>query len=292
MHVPNNNQPDNVQGSEPGTNPPNSSTPETPPPAPPAPAPTPQVQAKPSGKVIPMTADSLRNVEKSARDKGARQAKSEADRRAKALGYESYDAMIATLEAEKRGQPVPTKKPQQQQQNRQPQQQQQRNDRPNNNRNDREMERLRADNQRLTKSLNGETRKRRQTEREKAQLEADMILREAAIRAGIKDVDYALHLLKQDMKAKTDEERKSFDETAYFSGLRESRPFLFGVEKKPASTTPTPKPAPTPAADTAPAGGPPPEGEKPNGGGDSKDAREMTQEAYHKRLRQLGITPN
>lgn len=69
-----------------------------------------------------------------------------------------------------------------------------------------------------------------QTERTRRHLEKTALL------AGIRDVDFAIHLLEQHASGLTDEEAQTFDESAYFSGLRKDRPYLFQDQVVPANT--------------------------------------------------------
>lgn len=279
----------------------------TPAPVPPQ-APPAHQQAAPQAPrarpVVPITADRFAEMRKEERAKGQNQLRATLDSEAKALGYESHAKMIEAIKtrpnqqrAPMSTQPKPNANGKSKSQIRRERRQRRNQAQPNN-----DVETLRADNQRLTKQLNAETRKRRAAETARQQAEADAQLRESAARAGLVDIEYALHLIKRDPKVAqmTNEQRVAFDETKYFNDLRATHPTLFGIEQAPAQTAPAPapaagpKPAPLPGlapngpgTETAPKAGDQP----PNGSSASVDARELTDAEYKKRLRSLGINP-
>lgn len=79
-------------------------------------------------------------------------------------------------------------------------------------------------------------KRRRDAQRQLAAKEAEMELREVAIQSGIRDVDYSIRLLTRHLHGKSEAELAEFDEKAFFSGLREERPYLFGESVLPANT--------------------------------------------------------
>jgi hypothetical protein len=81
-----------------------------------------------------------------------------------------------------------------------------------------------------------EERKRKEVERKLEAAEAEQALREQAIFAGVKDVNYAVHLLRRSIEGKTADELKGFDEGKFFDGLREEQPYLFGEVVRPVTT--------------------------------------------------------
>lgn len=126
------------------------------------------------------------------------------------------------------------------------------------------------------KAANAE-KKRREAERRLDALMGDMSLRESAIRAGAKDVGYVLHLLKEEVSGKTFADNEMFDEVAWLTKLRDDRPYLFGIEKMPASTTPVPE---EPKVK--------PEGEKPSHQ-NGKSAMDMTDREFKDHLKSMGV---
>lgn len=110
--------------------------------------------------------------------------------------------------------------------------------------------------------------------------EAEHQLRIAATRAGVQDVDYALHRLRQDMAGKTPQELAAFDENAYFSEtLRKSTPHIYATTTVPATTGTTGE---TPSAAPAAPGPDAPVTQE-------KDARKMSNEEYEAALRKYGL---
>jgi hypothetical protein len=115
--------------------------------------------------------------------------------------------------------------------------------------------------------------------------EAEFRLKQIALQTGIRDVDYAVHLLTGAIETKSEEDLKSFNETEYFKTLRSSHPYLFGEVAVPA-TTGTAGGASAPAA---PAPGTAAQQIAKNG---TFDARTASADEFKKRLAQLGINSN
>lgn len=109
--------------------------------------------------------------------------------------------------------------------------------------------------------------------------DAEMALREAAVSVGVKDVDYALRLLTRELEGKSEAEMSLFDERAYFTSLRQAKPYLFGEVVQPATTGTGGSAAPgTKPATVPPAGG-------------RIDAMKMTQAEYLAELRKRNLNP-
>lgn len=235
-------------------------------------APPAKPNGKPEKKVISIPSDAMARIKQEEREKGRKLAEKELQSRAKAAGFESYEALIEAATSKKQdppaaGDPPATQSPA-----------------PSASavrKFEQERKEWSQERARLNKKANHEHKRRRRAERERDRLQALMVLREAAVQVGIKDVDYAMHLLKEAHAGKTAAELEGFDEVSYFAGLKETHPHLFGVSKAPASTAPT-------------GGKPPekkPEEKKPNGETKPKDARHMTRQEYEQHLRDKGITP-
>jgi len=131
-----------------------------------------------------------------------------------------------------------------------------------------------------------EEKRRKATEKKLAATEAMMELREVAINAGVKDVDYAVRLMTRECEGKTKEELAAFDETAFFTGLRDTKPYLFGETTVPANTGTGGDDETTPAV--------PKPGEVMTQTGEDKmfDARTASKEEIDARKRELGISTN
>lgn len=225
-------------------------------------APQPAAPQKPQDK--PKN-DGFAAIRSEARKKGREQVLAELNHQAKKLGFKDHAEMIQfAADAKKAG-----VKPAAQQQARPANQGQQYKQKRDAKAQDELIEARR-------RAANAEKR-RRETDRKYDALQGDMALRESAIRAGVKDVGYVLHLLKEEVAGKTFGENEMFDEVAWFTKLRDDRPYLFGIEKVPASTAPSheePKPK-EPA-------------EKPahqNG----KSAMEMTDAEFKAKMKELGV---
>ena len=153
---------------------------------------------------------------------------------------------------------------------------------------ERENQRLLEEKKRLNRARAHEERRRRVIEAEKERLQAETDLRIAATRAGIQDVEYAMHLLKKDIASKSVEELADFDEAKFFGEhLREKAPYIYKTETQLASTSPGPGQqsksdggAPLPGRSAAPS----------NGSSNEVDANKMSREDYHQLLRKRGLT--
>lgn len=155
----------------------------------------------------------------------------------------------------------------------------------------RAMERYNRDLERWNKERSDLTRKVAQSDKrarlavqDREALEARMALERVAMQKGIKDVDFAIHLITEQLEGQSEEKLKTFDEGKFFEGLRATRPYLFGETVVPATTgtggegaPQTPKPGE--AAATAATNG-------------QTDARKMKPEEYAALLKKHGINPN
>jgi hypothetical protein len=113
----------------------------------------------------------------------------------------------------------------------------------------RDLDRLQREKDEIARRMKREASGRKQLQRELDARDAEMVLREAAVAAGLKDIDYGVRLLSRHLDGKSEDELKSFDEAAYFQGLKSTHPYLFGERTVPANTgaggsgaPPAPKP--------------------------------------------------
>ena len=148
----------------------------------------------------------------------------------------------------------------------------------------RDLERWNKERSELTRKVAQSDKRARLAVRDREALEARMALERVAMQKGIKDVDFAIHLITKDLEGKSEEELKTFDEGKFFEGLRTTRPYLFGETVVPATTgtggegaPQTPKPGET-TAQTATNG--------------QLDARKMKPEEYAALLKKHGINPH
>lgn len=245
--------------------PPEGMTPVTTP-APANPPPTTQPAAR---KVVSMPTDVIAKIRQEEREKGKRKALKELEARAKALGFSSLEAMEQA--AAKRSARPAAQSPQTATPESQPAPQV-------STRADKEKLRLEQERIALRRQAAQADKRRREAQREVDKMRAEMTLREAAIRSGVVDADYALHVLRTDLARRSPEELSSFDEDAFFADLRSKKPHLFNVVREPANTTPSVRqPAPLPNPVPAP------------GEGQPLDAKSLSRDAYKELLRKRGI---
>lgn len=251
-----------------------------PPPVPP-PQETPPVVVAPPENLPPpvapqpkkqVTTRDLSGIRKTEQSRGYKRAMGEQRKRARALGYESVDAMFTAVQEGKKGNPGPQAQPKPQV-------------------DDRKMARLLkdksgwdAERSRLRKRIAHSEKQARFFKRQVTQLTVEADLRVAAVRAGVTDVDYSLQLLRRDMGGKRGKDLDGFEPSKFFAGLKKSHPILFSPQEEPASTgngSPNVAP-PAPPKHTAPPKDTSSE-ETP------KDAREMTRQQFDSHLADMGI---
>ncbi len=132
----------------------------------------------------------------------------------------------------------------------------------------------------------GEERKRKDLQRQLEENEVDGALRKAAYAAGITrddDVDFAVHKIRRELSAMSDDQLQAFDEKVWFTKLKETRPYLAGETVQPATTgtgTGAAPPAPKPAVAQGQAGQ------------DLQvDAKKLDPKGFAELLRKRGMTP-
>jgi hypothetical protein len=149
---------------------------------------------------------------------------------------------------------------------------------------ERERDKLRQEIDGLKKQSAHNDKRFRQTRKELEDRETEMHLRDQATQAGVRNVDYAVHLLRQHVGNKSEEELKGFDEGKFFDGLRGQHPYLFGeTVRHPTTGTsgngaapPSPKPGDASAAAAK------------NG---QVDAKKLSRAEYTELLRRRGLNP-
>lgn len=118
----------------------------------------------------------------------------------------------------------------------------------------------------------------RQLERENNELAARSTLERIAIMAGVRDVDYAIAILRRHVSPMNEEQLAAFDEQKFFTEtLKTSHPYLYGDAPSPPATTGLPGAAPPP---------PKPGAKPPNG---VTDVRQMTDEQFRADLKRRGL---
>lgn len=128
-----------------------------------------------------------------------------------------------------------------------------------------------------------EEKRRKAAEQKLAATQAEMEIREIAINAGVKDVDYAVRLMTRECAKLPKDKLAEFDENQFFTGLRDTKPYLFGETTVPANTG-------TGTGDETTPPEPKPGEVLTQTGDDTKfDARTASKEDVNKRMRELGL---
>lgn len=194
--------------------------PPTPPAAVPAPAVSPREQ-----KVITMQRGTYAKQMRDERDRGRQAATADMDKRAKALGFGSVEEMLkkapkATADPATPPLPVPP-----------------RGASPNEGkRYAREVEQARRALDAANKARLAESKRAREAEQRRLQVEAERDLERICARQGIRDTGYAIHLYTRACENKTREELEAMNEEEFFKGLQTQHPYLFGEVEQPATT--------------------------------------------------------
>jgi hypothetical protein len=214
------------------------------------------------GKTVILPTATFGRLKAEAREKGKKEILA-------ALGVSSLDEARAVLEAAKKA-PKPQLKQDQKQQEA----------------TDKNAAKLARDREREAAQRRAESEQRRRKDAEEAKLavEAELELTKAAAAVGVKDIDYAMHLLRRHTSRMTEEECKVFDDRAYFEGLHKTHPHVFGEVIVPATTgtgTGNTPPKPTPEQVT-----------KQNGGAGKKAVKDMSKQEFHDHLRSMGLDPS
>lgn len=249
-----------------------------------------QTQAQPKNVVVPTAA--MKRIKEEEYSRGKQAALEEL---ARSAGYETHADLVAALARTRQ------QEQQQNQQNQQTQTQTQQQKPPQDEedpaaalqkdkdarreegRYQRQIEKLLNERNRYASSASEWRRKADEARAEADAVRAEMHLRTVAAGAGIQDIDYAIVLFSREVEKMTPEEAEQFDEKAYFSGLRQTRPLLFGEAVVPATTGTGTGGAPKPPA--------PNQVTAANGQNGKVDARKMDNRAYNDLLAKRGIVP-
>ena len=243
-------------------------------------APVAQQNTATDSNSVNLPSSAFKRLKDEAQAKGMKKAMNELENKAKAAGFASLDAMFEAATSNGTSQktqkardvierntkeatvPPPPKKT-------------------GNATADRERERLYREKLKLQSKLERESQRRREALREKDALEARMDLERTASRMGIRDLDYAIHLLEKEISGKDENALMDFDERTFFEGLRGQHPYLWGETVVPATTGNA-----TAAAPSAP---------RPNtvtqqtAAAQQVDVRKMNRQEYEAHLRSRGL---
>jgi hypothetical protein len=206
------------------------------------------------GKNVVLPREAFNSRLSAATERGKRAAMSDYEDQAKQHGFASMQDMFATVASMRNGAPSGKNGQQRQQKpnrpdhragaSQQPQEGEQRhNGNHNQHRSWKEQRRYEAQVEKERKAREAERRsriheerRRKDAERRAEALEAEMSIRVEAAKRGVKDVDYAVELLRRSIEGKTAEELHGFEEGKFFEDLRAEQPYLFGARDVPATT--------------------------------------------------------
>lgn len=272
------------------------------------PEPEPKVEDKPqSGKLVELHTSDFKKLKEKERSEGRKRAVADLNSRAIALGFSSLDEMFDSLSSSDTGvedevvddDQVDDDEEEEDMPNTASKNKNKR--KPANRRSsnsnststkvssrkarqlERENEKLRNEREKSKRRWKAEEKRRRDLQRKLDAKDVEMQLREQAVMAGVKDVDYALRLLSRRLSGKSEDELASFDESEFFTKLKEDKPYLFGEQIVPATTgnggsDDPPAPSSDEVSKTVEPG--------------HFDARQADPKDVSKRLRELGLDPN
>ena len=235
------------------------------------------------GKTISLPTSAFAKLKAEAAEKGKKAALTEMQAKAKAFGFESVDAMFEALQTARSGASVET-----QQETRaaaKPAQTQQPKQSGPKDAVAAEALRIAKEMERARKEAEKASREARRYRQELEEYQAQAEMKEVLLRAGVRDeVDYALTLMRKDIQTKleTDPELASYSTDEFLKTLRQTKPFLFGESRLPATTgTGGEGPQARPAA--------PGQAASTIAQTEQFDARKASTEQIKARLAQLGV---
>ena len=230
------------------------------------------------GKTVILPTNAFKRIKDEAQEKGRKAALAEL---AKAHGFSSIEEMQKALSAKPQNDPASKaqKTPDQVQS-----QKTNGNGKNGNVKWEKERQQMMKEREDLNRRLKYEADKRKELQKAIDAKEAEWELRQSAIFAGVKDVDYALRLLTRDLDGKTEEELKAFDESKFFVSLKDKHPYLFGEVVRPATTGT--------GINGTPSGQSPADIAAKNAANGKFDAMRASPEEYKEHLRRLGLSQN
>jgi len=214
--------------------------------------------------------DAFATIRRKSEEKGRRRAEAEFQQKLKSLGVSSFEELDSKLSQSTQ------KKANKQAAND--------NGRRSNDQDDSGKGQWIDQKKRILARLGQEIKKRKEAEdaRDKADVIKDLSI--AAAYAGVRHIDFAIDMLNKQMKGKSEQELSGFDENKFFSGLKQTHPFLFHAEQQLATT------APTGSETTAPAAGSTVTVTQKAVDDKTIDARKLSQDEYQALLRKHGLT--
>lgn len=238
------------------------------------------------GSTVELRTSEFKRVKTKAAERGRRSERLLLNERAKELGYDSVDDLFKAMDAQQ-SEPEPTEEPEESVEEEimaTPKKKPVKRQSTEESRYKRKFEASEKARKDAVRKWRAGEKRRRGTQRQLAAKEAEMELREVAIQAGIKDVDYSIRLLTRHLSGKTEDDLAAFDEQSFFTGLREDRPYLFGESVMPANTGSTPA-----DSGTEPAAPGPDQTQQVEAESSQFDARKATPEELSARYKELGM---
>lgn len=173
----------------------------------------------PEKKQISIPSNKVAEIRQKERERGRKLAMSDLGKKAKELGFETVEEMLALANEAKKAnfappKPAEVKKEEPQQAEESPED---------------KYRKLRVQAAAAEKA-----RKKLANELNAARVDGQLQI--AALKAGVVDVDIAMYLLKKAYKGKKAEELGNFDPAVFFAGLKKTHPSLFQAEVRPATT--------------------------------------------------------
>jgi hypothetical protein len=232
------------------------------------------VSVSEEAKTVSVPTSAFSKIKREAEERGRKAASSEFEAKLKEHGFNDFDSFVNAMTAMHKGQPA--EKPAEKAKAATPAQQQKTSD---------EAYKMARELERARKEAEKASREKRRLQEMLDAKEAEFRLKQIAMQTGIRDVDYAVHLLTGAIETKSEDDLKSFNETEYFKNLRSSHPYLFGEVAVPATTG-------TAGGSSAPAAPAPGTAAQQMAKNAAFDARTASADDFKRRLAQLGINAN
>lgn len=223
-------------------------------------------------KTVSVPTSAFSKIKREAEERGRKAASSEFEAKLKEHGFSDFDSFVNAMTAMHKGQ---QEKPAEKAKTATPAQP----------KTSDEAYKMARELERARKEAEKASREKRRLQEMLDAKEAEFRLKQIAMQTGIRDVDYAVHLLTGAIETKSEEDLKSFNETEYFKNLRSSHPYLFGEVAVPATTG-------TAGGSSAPAAPAPGTAAQQMAKNAAFDARTASADDFKRRLAQLGINAN
>jgi hypothetical protein len=245
------------------------------------PAQQPAQQRRP-GSVITIPSSAMTSLKKREQDKGKRAAMAELDGKARAMGFRDHEDLLKHASKNRERTARDRTDDRASRADGKPARTDGTGARADNPRLARERERQLEAQRKLNREAARARKRAKSLEQELQAQKVETQLRVAAARAGVHDVDFAIHVLRKHLSELDHDESTTFDEDTFFSKkLRESHPYLYGTAPE------VSRPATTTAAEAAPTRAAPP---AQSSATTTLDGMKLSPTDYQKRLSELGFS--